>query len=490
MTDTVDNINNFVIGADPRDPRQTIWLPLTERQKHMGVLGASGTGKTQFLLDQIVADVVAGRGCTVIDPKGDLAQDVVGALSLMGGEHWPQLARDLVIVDPADPACTTRFNPLEVTDARSATRQRADLAATFRKVFAVEEGTSWRMLLVLRRVTALAMEHGLSLPDLPALLTQDGLREQLLQASRDEETRRFFQLEYPASSAQRQVWNAPVLTRLGVLLDDPTVRRFLGSPRSTFTFEDIMDRGKVCIISTSKGRLGQETAGLLSGFLLSRLQLAAEGRSATPERQRRPHTLYIDEFSNYATTAFEAFLNEARGYRVSLVLAHQHIGQLPDSLRSAVLTNARMRVIFRCSYEDANVLSKEVAAVTGERVKHEYWDFLNIGRLPLPYKHREYYSAAEEARQNRELLHGLEDRMMVVQVAGRGGPWLLRTVDVPVDEIAAARPRARALKELVYAGHAPEDNVLPPPKGLTEARSGRGTFEWVGAGRSSEAQGQ
>ena len=489
MTDTIDNINNFVIGADPRDPSQTIWLPIEERQKHMAVLGASGTGKTQFLLDLIVNDITAGRGCTVIDPKGDLVEDVLGAVSLMDQDHWPALARDLVIIDPADPACTARFNPLEVSDARAATRQRGDLAATFRKVFAVEEGTSWRMLLVLRRATALAMEHGLTLCDLPAILTNDGLREHLVATSKDDETRRFFQSEYAASPAQRQVWNAPVLTRLGVLLDDPAIRRFLGSPSSTFSFDDIMDNGKVCVISTSKGRLGQETAGLLSGFLLSRLQLAAEGRSATDEHKRRPHTVYIDEFSNYATTAFEAFLNEARGYKVSLVLAHQHIGQLPDSLRSAVLTNARMRVVFRCSYDDATLLSREVAAVTGDRVKREYWDVTNIGRLPLPYKHREFYSAAEEARQNRELLHGLEDRMMVVQVAGRGGPSLLRTVDMPIAEIARARGRARALKELVYAQNQPAERAQLTRQhegGLVAASPA--TFEWAGAGGLLETQ--
>lgn len=484
---TIDNINNFVIGADPRDPRQTVWLPIETRQTHVAILGSSGVGKSQMLVDLVVSDIIAGRALTLIDPKGDLFEDIIGALSLMGEEHWPELARDLVIIDPADPACTARFNPLEVIDQGTATRQRGDLAATFRKVFGVEEGTSWRMLLVLRRATALAMEHGLTLCDLPAILTQEDLRERLVLASKDDETKRFFQSEYPTSAAQRQVWNAPVLTRLGVLLDDPAIRRFLGSPTSSFTFDDILSSKKVCLISTSKGRLGQETAGLLSGFLLSRLQLAAETRAMRAQQNRQPHTIYIDEFSNYATQAFEAFLNEARGYKISLVLAHQHVGQLPDSLRNAILSNARMKVIFRCSYEDATLLSREVAAVTGARVKNEYWKVASIGPLPIPYVHRDYYSSSEEARQNRDMLHGLEDRMMVVQVAGRGGPMLLRTVDMPVAEIARARGRARALKNVVYAQHTPGDHVLPPAAGPGDAAQA-GTFEWAAGNGLLEAE--
>lgn len=487
---TIDNANFFNIGANPRDPSQLLWLPIEERQKHMAIVGASGAGKSQLLLDLIVSDITAGRGCAVIDPKGDLVEDVIAALSLVDAEYWPSLARDLVIIDPADPACTARFNPLEVTEDSSPSRQRQDLVSTWRRVFAVDDTKAARMMLVIRRAFALAMEHGLTLLDVPVILTDEQVRARLLASSSDVETRRFFESEFPASRSLQQQWTASTLTRLEVLLDDPAVRRFLSSPTSTFDFRQIFDEGRVCLITTSKGRLGQETSGLLSGLLLSRLQLAAESRATLPSGRRRPYYIYIDEFANFATESFVDLLAEARGYGVSLVLAHQHLAQLPDSLRHAILTNARIRVVFRCSYEDASLLSRELWRVSGERVKSQRWAFTSIGKLPIPYKEYDFYSTGDETRQNRELLHYLEDRMMAVHVAGEGAPYLVRTVDMPVAEIGRARERASELKRLVYRQHQPVERSVIRSIQEPLAAPAASRFEWAGAPRTSaEAEG-
>lgn len=478
---TIDNASYFNLGADPSNTEHLLWLPIEERQRHVAVIGASGAGKSQFLLDLIVGDITAGRGLVVIDPKGDLIEDVIAALALIDEAHWPELARDMVIIDPADPACTARFNPLEVPEGGSAARQRQDLVSTWRRVFDVDDTKAARMMLVIRRAFALAMEQGLTLPDIPHILVDEHVRERLLQRSSDPEVKRFFEAEFPASKAAQQQWTASTLTRLEVLLDDPAVRRFLSSPQSSFDFRHVMDQGRVCLISTAKGRLGQESSGLLSGLLLSRLQLAAESRAAMPSAGRRPFYIYIDEFANFATESFVDLLAEARGYGVSLVLAHQHLAQLPDSLRHAIMTNARIRIAFRCSYDDASMLSREMWRVSGSRVKSERWAFASIGRLPIPYKEYDFYSTGDESRQNRELLHYLDDRMMVVHLAGEPAPYLLRTVDMPVHEIEAARGRARRLKDLVYARHTPIEQASPMGLPAHTQAVATPSFEWAGA---------
>ncbi|MHB8456844.1 MAG: TraM recognition domain-containing protein, partial [Acidimicrobiales bacterium] len=69
---------------------------------------------------------------------------------------------------------------------------------------------------------------------------------------------------------------------------------------------------------------------------------------------------YIDEAQNFLTLprSYEEMLAEARGYGLSLVLAHQHLAQLPRELREALSANARNKVMFNCSPEDAHVLAR------------------------------------------------------------------------------------------------------------------------------------
>src|SRR4051812_19034087 len=51
-------------------------------------------------------------------------------------------------------------------------------------------------------------------------------------------------------------------------------------------------------------------------------------------------------------------LAEARGYRLSLVLSHQDLAQLPREVSAAASANARNKVYFTVSPEDAGVLAR------------------------------------------------------------------------------------------------------------------------------------
>jgi hypothetical protein len=66
-------------------------------------------------------------------------------------------------------------------------------------------------------------------------------------------------------------------------------------------------------------------------------------------------------------------LAEARGYRLSLTLAHQNLAQLPRTLREGVSANARSKVFFRASAEDARLLARDLAPEVSEH------DLCNLG---------------------------------------------------------------------------------------------------------------
>ncbi len=469
----------FYLGADPRDPRRLFWLPMAERRAHMSAFGGSGAGKSNMLLDVFMQDVMAGRGCALIDPKGDLFNDVLAAMAAIPEEQLPALARDLVIIDPADPASRTAFNPLEVSPQMPASRQRQEVLSVFRKVWRLDNTQTPRLGLVLRRAVQLAMENDLTLCHLQRILTDDTFRANLLARSQDEALRTFWQYEFPESRSAQTQWTASTLTRLESFLDDPALRRFVGQPKSSFDFREIMDNSRVCLINLAKGALGEETSYLLGGFLLAKLQLAAESRQQIwPEESRRPFYLFVDEFQNYATRSFEELLAEARGYGLSLVMANQNLAQLDEGLRHAVLSNARIRVAFRLSYDDASVLSPELFRVSGERKKETRWETVRLSRnIYLPVPEPVYYSAGEEQRQNREALHYLGDRMMRVHLAGEYQPRLLRSVEIPRAQLAALRDKAARLKDLVGAAQA---LPAPSPPLVQAARPGRSTYEWAG----------
>jgi hypothetical protein len=103
----------------------------------------------------------------------------------------------------------------------------------------------------------------------------------------------------------------------------------------------------------------------------ARTPLDSWARSSSPRsgRQRparaddlvRPDaTLYVDECQNFLAlpTAIDDVLAEARAYHLSVVLAHQHLGQLPKDLFEAASANARNKVYFSVSPEDARVLAR------------------------------------------------------------------------------------------------------------------------------------
>ena len=472
----------FFLGANPDNSDEQMYVEQKARAVHAYVVGASGAGKSKMLLDWILQDVMAGRGCCVIDPKGDLVWDVLAAIASLDEAWWPSLAARVSLVDPSDARASVTVDPLEVRHGTSPSRQRQEVFSIFRKIWGLDDARTPRMDLVLKRTLQLLIDGRLTLADMPRVLTDEAFRERALAAAQDPGLSAFWHGEFPKSEAQRFQWVSGLLTRIEGFLDDPALRTMFGASGGGIDFRHAMDAGQVVLVNLSKGRVGEESGHLLGGFVTAMIQLAAESRQNVwpPERRRRFH-IYCDEFHGYmVSSSLREMLAEARGYGVSLTIAHQNLSQLDRELLDSILANTRIRACFRVNHQDAETLSRELFHVRGDRVKAKELRFITIGKVPVPIGFDySYYSHAEESRQNRDALHRLPDRIFWVHLADTNESMRLRTVHVPSFDRATAEERIARFKALLQRTAPP--SVRPATRSLPRISDPRrpGRYEWA-----------
>jgi hypothetical protein len=179
--------------------------------------------------------------------------------------------------------------------------------------------------------------------------------------------RSFWRDEFPAYS-ERFAAEAisPIQNKIGAFLASPAVRNIVGQWRSRIDFAEILDRRAVLIVNLAKGSVGAEPANLMGALIVSMIQAAAMARSERPENDRPGFHLVIDEFAYVTSSAFVDILAEARKYRLAVSLGHQHLGQLSEAVRAAVLANAGTVVAFRTGAEDAPTISRVIGDIVPE----------------------------------------------------------------------------------------------------------------------------
>lgn len=470
----------FYLGADSRAQDRQFFVDDRVRSLHSYVLGSSGCGKSKMLQDWILQSVMAGTGCAVIDPKGDLHWDLLASLAGMHERWWPALARRLVIVDLADPDCGVGYNPLQARHGTTPARQAQTVYSLLRKQWGFDGARMARMDLLLRRVLQLLVAVGGTLADLPRVLGDDAFRGTLLERAQDADLRRFWDNDLPTSDAARFQWMAPVSTRAQSLLDDPVVRGMLAAGRGSLDLRRAMDEGLVVLVNLSAGRLGEESARTLGGLLTSGLQLAAESRQEIwPPQNRRRFEIFCDEFHGYmAASSLRELLAEGRGYGIALTVAHQSLAQLDPSLQAAILTNTKIRACFRTSFRDAELIGREFAAA--RRLKSQSLQFIRVGRIPIPIGvNSTYYTTSEEARLQRDTIHRLRDRDFLLNLAETGETVRLRTVDVPPVDRAVAEDKIARLKALLRSMSPPVPVALRPAAAPTAALPAARRYDWA-----------
>lgn len=330
-----------------RGVREEVSIGIHERLQHTVIVGATGTGKSTLLVNLIRQDMERGDGVAVLDPHGDLIDDV---LRYVPKKRIP----DVVLFDPSDDSFPIGFNVLRAEGELEKSVLAGDLVGMFQRL-----STSWGdgMSTVLANAVLAILAHpeGGTLLHLRRFLVEDVYRKQFLAKVTDAEVQFFWTKEWPLIGA-RSI--GPILTRLNAFLRPKVVRQIVGQRNPKLDLCAVMNGRKIFLGRLSQGLIGNENAYLLGSLLLSTFLKEALSRQRIARDERMPFYLYLDEAEHFVTRSVASLVTEARKYGVALHLAFQMLSQLksmPD-VESAVMGSAYTRIAFRVGDEDARRL--------------------------------------------------------------------------------------------------------------------------------------
>ncbi|RJQ25858.1 DUF87 domain-containing protein [Candidatus Parcubacteria bacterium] len=348
---------SFFGETNYRNGGKVFGIKRIDRRRHLYVVGKTGTGKSRLLELLLISDIQSGQGCCLLDPHGDLADEL---LMFVPKERID----DVVYVNPADRDFPIGFNPLEpVLDYEVRQHLSTFFISIFKKLFAA----SWnpRMEHIVRYITLALLET----PDsnilgIQRMLSDTPFRQRVIKQIQDPVVKSFWVNEFSA-------WNErfandaviPILNKVGQFIANPIIRNMIGQRNNSLKFEEFMNEGKIVLINASKGKLGDDNAALLGAMFITKIQQAALARAKMKEEDRRDFYFYVDEFQNFATDAFSTILSEARKYHLNLTIAHQYIAQLPEDVKATAFGNVGSLIVFPIGGDDAAYLQKEFSPV-------------------------------------------------------------------------------------------------------------------------------
>lgn len=344
-----------VLGiSDYRSIRVPIGMYDEDRLRHFYIVGKTGTGKSKFQLSMMINDIKQGKGIGIIDPHGELVDDVM--------MHIPESRKDdVVIFDPTDEQFPFCLNPLDVQSNES----KMILARWFIDIFKKFFGSNWNTKLehVLRMIfLALLDKKDSTLFDIIRALTDKDFRYSMIEEINDDVVRNFWTNEFAWRSQQFNTEAImPILNKVWQLLSIDILKNIFASPVNKLDFRDVMDSSKILLIKISKGKLQEEVMGFLGAMFVTKLFQTAMSRHNVDKSERVPFFLYVDEFQNFATETFKEILSEARKYWLGLTVAHQFLDQIPSDISEALFGNVGTLVSFRISSDDAEKMKNHFA---------------------------------------------------------------------------------------------------------------------------------
>ncbi len=346
-----DDQLDILLGVNQHHGSTTpIGLTEAERERHIYIIGGTGNGKTTMLLYSIVQDIKAGKGIAIIDPHGDLSESILRRIPA-------QRIKDVIYFNPDDILNPIGLNLLEITPGLSDDDllREKDLItestiSVMRKLFSDDDSGGHRIEYVLRNTiqTALTLD-GATIFTIFKLLNDTKFRRKVVKDLEDQDLKNFWNNELgKAGEFQKVKMSAGITAKIGRFLFSASAKRILEQEKSTIDFDDILNTGKILICNFSKGLLGEDTSTLFGTTVLAKLQVASLRRARLAIADRRAMYLYVDEFQNFATTAFVQMLSEARKYRLFLTMAEQSTSQQDQQrLVDIILANVGTVICFR-----------------------------------------------------------------------------------------------------------------------------------------------
>ncbi|PID34873.1 MAG: hypothetical protein CR971_00950 [candidate division SR1 bacterium] len=364
--------NAVLLGTNIyRNNYAPVYMKREDRTRHHYCVGKSGTGKSVYLQTLARQDIWNGDGCCVIDPHGDLVEDIL--------EYIPkERAKDVIFFDAGNEERPMGLNLFEINDLDEADRTVNDATEIFIKMFGAEIfGPRIQEYFKYGSLTLLEdFEDRPTILDVTRLYTDEAYREFKVAKVTNPVVKNFWTKTYNAMGDREKAEIIPYFSSKFVSFNtNRLIRNIIGQTKSAFDITDAMNNQKILLINLSKGKIGELNAQLLGMILVSKIYNAAMARAKMDQKDRKDFYLYVDEFQNFVSNTFADILSEARKYRLSLIMAHQYIAQLEKGagnnlgesgkspVKDAVFGNVGTMQSFKVGAPDAEFLEKEYKPV-------------------------------------------------------------------------------------------------------------------------------
>ncbi len=333
-----------------------VYMGLDDRRRHMYIIGKTGTGKSEFLKDMIMQDIRSGQGLAVIDPHGDLIEDMLPMIPA-------NRAEDVILFDPSDTTRPMGFNMLEAKTEEQKHYVVSSIIGLMYKLFDPNKTgiIGPRFEHAIRNAMLTVMyDPGSTFIEVVRVLTDATFVQELLPKVTDPIIRRYWtdQIAQTSDFHKSEVLDY-IVSKFGRFVTNKMIRNIIGQSDSAFNFRKVMDEQKILLINLAKGKIGEENSSFLGLILVPKILVAAMSRQDMPKEQRKDFFLYVDEFQNFATPDFAQILSEARKYKLNLIVANQFIGQMEEEVKNAIFGNVGSVISFRVGVTDANYLQHE-----------------------------------------------------------------------------------------------------------------------------------
>lgn len=335
-----------------RGMSQKFGIKYEDRRRHLYIVGKTGMGKSVLMENMVISDIISGRGVGLIDPHGDLIENVLKRIPA-------NRTNDIVLIDPSDRDYAVGFNMFEDGDESRRSQVCSGIIGIFKKLYAESWGP--RLEHILRNtILALLEAGGMTMLGITRMLSDEKFREKVVLKIKDPVVKKFWIDEFGKMQERLRVEAiSPIMNKVGQFLSTSVIRNIVGQTKSTVDFRFLMDKGKIVLINLSKGKVGEDSSALLGSMFVTKFQIDAMGRADMPEKDRKDFYLYVDEFQNFATDSFATILSEARKYKLNLTIANQYIAQIPEEVKDAVFGNVGSILAFQVGYEDGEYISQQ-----------------------------------------------------------------------------------------------------------------------------------
>ena len=355
-----------------RGVKRNVHIGFDDRRRHIYIIGKTGVGKSVLLQDIAIQDIKAGHGVCVIDPHGDLIDEIIKFIP-------PERAEDVIYFDPSDTERPVGLNLLEAQTEEQKHFLTTSIINLMYKLYDPQRtgiiGPRFEHAVRNAMLTVMS-EPGSTFVEIVRCLTDQKYVQELLPKVQDPIVRRYWtdQIAQTSDFHKSEVLDY-IVSKFGRFITNKTMRNIIGQSKSAFDFRKVMDEGKILLINLSKGKLGEENSSFLGLVLIPKILIAAMSRQEIPEPNRRDFFLFVDEFQNFATPDFATILSEARKYHLNLTVANQFIGQMDEEVKNAVFGNVGSLISFRVGVTDASYLQREYQPVFSES------DLINVERF-------------------------------------------------------------------------------------------------------------